>query len=301
MSPESPQLSIVTVNWNVKDLLLRMISSVPRAAAHLSFEVIVVDNASADGSAEAVRALHPEVLVIRSPENLGFSRGNNLGFLRSKGELVAFVNPDVELLPGSLERLASFLRARPLAGMVGPKITRPDGAVQSEPGTLPGLRTVLSVLPGAFRLEQALFRKIPPSTPVRCGYLHGSCFMFRRRAYEAIGLMPTLTFMYGEEILIGRRLKDAGFDVWYVPDVEVRHDDDASADKRWTPPEKEIVRRKAYTEIMREVLSPNEFRAWNAIMLARSASSFVRSPLGKGPERAFVEIHARSARRSASK
>lgn len=293
---ESPELSIVTVNWNVKDLLLRMISSVPRAAGHLSHEVVVVDNASADGSADAARESFPRAIIIKSPENLGFARGNNLGFQSSRGELVAFVNPDVELPPGSLERLATFLRARPLAGMVGPKIVKPDGEVQSAPGPLPSVRTVLGVLPGAYRLEQA-FRPPPPEAPVRCGYLHGSCFVFRRRAYEAIGRMPTLTFMYGEEILMGRRLKDAGFDAWYVPDVEVVHQDDASANKRWAPTEKDLVRRRAYAITMRAVLSGRQFLLWNSIMLTRSLGALATVDSKKRTiAKELLRIHLEAAR-----
>src|SRR6476469_6619507 len=95
--PDPPVVSVVTVNYKVPDLVDELIASVPQAAQQLSFEIIVVDNASGDGSVERLRQRHPEVRVIASDVNLGFGRGNNLGVEHARGAFLALVNPDVVL------------------------------------------------------------------------------------------------------------------------------------------------------------------------------------------------------------
>ena len=276
VAKEGPiDVSIITVNWNVRELVKAMIESIPAAVGPLRFEVIVVDNASKDGSVDMLRAEFPEVTTIASPDNLGFARGNNLGFERSKGDVVAFVNPDMVLAPGSILGLVEFLRARPKVGMVGPKIVLPDGFVQSEVKELPGPRTVLLALPGGSRVNAAIGKASGPSDPneaQRSGYLHGSCFALPRRAYEQIGLMPVLTFMYGEEVMMGHLLREHGYEVWYFPKVSVTHFDDASANKRWQPREKKVLKRTAHTVVMRRVLPAPLYFAWNSLMVSREAA-----------------------------
>ena len=128
MSSPRPDVSIVTVNYKVADLVGDLIRSVPRACGELSWEIIVVDNASGDGSVERLRADFPDVKVLASEANLGFGRGNNLGAERATGEFLALVNPDVVLPPSSLSQLIAFLRAHPRIGLVGPRVQLPAGS-----------------------------------------------------------------------------------------------------------------------------------------------------------------------------
>src|SRR5689334_8644963 len=140
-------VTVVSVNYKVPEHLGHMIDSVERAAGHLSYEIVVVDNASGDGSVEVLRGRFPHVRLIASEENLGFARGNNLGAAAARGRHLALVNPDVVLSPGSLEHLVRFLDDRPRAGMVGPKVLLPSGEVQSFAAELPSSWDVLVALP----------------------------------------------------------------------------------------------------------------------------------------------------------
>lgn len=277
MTPEpsngTPVVSVVTVNYKVADLVAKLVASVPAAAGMLSFEIIVVDNASGDGSVEALRRDCPQAHVIASAENLGFARGNNLGVSRARGSFLALVNPDVVLPASSLVELIQFLRERPRAGLVGPKVVLPDGSTQSSPKPLPSVWEVLRVLPGVWRAERALNDTLncsPSDRPVQCGVVHGSCMIYRAEAFHAAGGMPRNIFMYGEEPIMGHRIKEAGFEVWYNPLVHVLHQDEACADKRWAPHQKALRKRNGHISAHSEIWPRPLSVTWNALMAARA-------------------------------
>ena len=123
-------ISVVIVSWNVCELLLACIRSVISTQADLRVQIIVVDNASRDQSVEAVRREFPDVELIASDTNLGFSRGNNLGLGRAKGRYVFFLNPDTVLAEGALRRLVDFLEANRDFDVAGPRLVSPDGTSQ---------------------------------------------------------------------------------------------------------------------------------------------------------------------------
>jgi GT2 family glycosyltransferase len=299
-SSSSVDVSIVSVNYKVADLQLEMIRSVPAAAGPLSYETVIVDNASNDGGVEALRALGSEIQLIESSKNLGFAGGNNLGADAARGQYLALVNPDVVLEPGALAHLVDFLRARPRAGMVGPKIVLPDGTVQSFAGRLPDSWDAVRALPGATRVERMLQRWMPSASgstePVRCGVIHGSCMVLSRTAWDAIGGMPTDTFMYGEEQLLGHRLERAGYEVWYDPRVGVRHDHESSANKAFASHPKALRKRHAHIVVRAAVLPRASFLAWNGVLATRDlASCLVSRVIGSGEARErwdFVRLHA---------
>lgn len=301
--PELPVVSVVTVNYKVAELVDELIASVPQAAQDLSFEIIVVDNASGDGSVERLRQKHPEVQVIASEVNLGFGRGNNLGVDHAQGAFLALVNPDVVLAPGSLSTLVAFLRERPQVGLVGPRIELPDGTTQSLPLKVPdGWDAVMSVVPGGSRLARLLAKAPSHERPQRCGVVHGSCWVFRREAYLAAGGMPSNIFMYGEELIMGHRLKEAGYEVWYNPVVHVLHQDDASADKRWVPHEKALRKRNGWISANAEIWPRSWGITWNAFMAARHLSRAATALLAvdKASSKrhlAFVRLHLSGMRR----
>ena len=279
--PDAPVVSIVTVNYKVPDLVGHLIASVPAAAQGLPFEIIVVDNASEDGSVEQLRRHHPDVRVIDSPINLGFGRGNNLGVESSRGSYLALVNPDVVLPPGSVAELVRFLEERPLVGLVGPRVELPDGRTQSSAEPLPTGWDVLRVLPGASRATHLIrgAARRAPTVPQACGLVHGSCMLFRRSAYLAAGGMPRNIFMYGEEPIMGHRLKEAGYEVWYNPLVSVLHQDDACADKRWVPHQKALRKRNGHISAHCEIWPRPLSVTWNALMAARELSRAAMSAL----------------------
>jgi GT2 family glycosyltransferase len=278
-----PDFSIVSVNYKVADLLRLLVESVPGAAGDRSFEIVVVDNASSDGVVEMLRDGYPHVRVIESGSNLGFAGGNNLGVSHAKGRYIALVNPDVVLSPRSLEALARFLDEHPRAGMIGPKIVLPDGSTQSFAGALPSSWDVVDALPAGRLIARTLRHRASAvngsDRAVRCGIIHGSCMVFTREAFERIGGMPRDTFMYGEELLLGHRLQQAGFEVWYVPSVHVVHREESSANLRFEPHEKALRKRWAHAVARAQILPFPSFIAWNAILASRALAAGLRAKL----------------------
>ena len=131
------KISVIIVSWNAREYLRECLASVAATARDDVSETIVIDNASADGSAEMVSREFPEVILIRSKENLGFAAANNLGLQRARGEVLALVNSDVVLHPNCLRTLQAFLERHEDVGIVGPRIVGRDGQVQSSCRRLP--------------------------------------------------------------------------------------------------------------------------------------------------------------------
>ncbi|MBK9229849.1 MAG: glycosyltransferase [Anaerolineae bacterium] len=127
---QQPTLSVIIVTWNVGPLLLRTLERLPDACAGLTWETIVVDNASGDGSQQAVRAAFPAVTYLYNDSNPGYAKANNQGLARAQGDFLLLLNPDTEPEPGSLAGLVQFLHAHPAAGIVGPALVLADGAPQ---------------------------------------------------------------------------------------------------------------------------------------------------------------------------
>ncbi|PID79833.1 glycosyl transferase [bacterium DOLJORAL78_65_58] len=226
----APRLSIVIVSWNTRDLLRHCLASLPAACGPLEHQVLVVDNASADGSDAMVEREFPHCRLIRSGGNLGFSRGNNLAFPHCRGEYVLLLNPDTVCPAGSLATLVAFAAARPGLGAVTPRLTTADGRPTITYGYFPrarhhwlGFGDPLRLLPGRFLQERVTH--IPadeePSQPVE--YIAGACFLIPRAVLADIGPLDERFFMYFEETDWCWRLKQSGRRVWYCADCEVVH------------------------------------------------------------------------------
>ncbi len=132
-------ISVVVVAWNAKSYLELCLESLEKAPPQRSMEILVVDNASTDGTAEMVETRFPWVKLIRSAENLGFAKGNNVAIRRCQGRYIALVNPDVIVFPGCLDALADFLDQNPKVGNVGPRVLNPDMTLQSSCRRFPTL------------------------------------------------------------------------------------------------------------------------------------------------------------------
>src|ERR1017187_8350071 len=132
-------ISVIIVNWNTKDFLEQCLTSLTLTPSNRSIETIVVDNGSSDGSPEMVEDKFPQVKLIRSHENLGFARANNLGIQNSSGRYISLVNSDVKVLPGCLDALADYLDRNPGVGNVGPRILNGDMSLQSSCRRFPSL------------------------------------------------------------------------------------------------------------------------------------------------------------------
>jgi GT2 family glycosyltransferase len=226
----SVEISVVIVNWNGKQFLEGCLESLGTARPRRSMEVLVVDNASTDRSAEMVETKFPWVKLIKSAENLGFAKGNNVAIRQCQGRYIALVNPDVVVFPGCLDALAEFLDKNPQVGNVGPRVFNPDMTQQSTCRRFP---TLWNNFCSATRLER-LFMSSPFFTGEHMFYfshdrtravdvLVGCFTMIRREAFDAVGLLDEDLFMYGDDVDWCRRAWDAGWQVVFHPEGQAIH------------------------------------------------------------------------------
>lgn len=226
----APTLSILIVNWNTRDLTLDCLRSLAAARLSVPHEIILVDNASADGSADAVAAAFPAVTLIRNAENVGFARANNQAFEASRGELILLLNSDTLVAPGQIEKLAAFLETHPKAGVVGPKLLNPDGSFQlsATPFVTPWdvyfeyARFPRPLQPEAQKRPRRLYA-FEPWRAMEVDYVIGAAFLIRRAVIDQVGLLDDQYFMYGEEQDWCARAKAAGWEVWFDPEATVTH------------------------------------------------------------------------------
>jgi GT2 family glycosyltransferase len=224
-------ISVVIVGWNARHYLELCLQSIADAPPHRSMEIIVVDNASSDGSSEMITAKFPAVKLIRSEENLGFAKGNNVGIRQCQGRYIALVNPDVIVFPGCLDALADFLDQNPKVGDVGPRVLNPDMTQQSTCRRFPTLWNNFSSAAGLatafkksriFAGEHMWFFSHDRTLPV--DVLVGCFSMIRRETFDEVGLLDENLFMYGDDVDWCRRAWKAGWQVVFFPGGRAIHD-----------------------------------------------------------------------------
>ena len=241
MSHES-MLVIIIVSWNVRELLRVCLQSLLRfPASTLRQEIIVVDNASSDGSVEMVRSYFPIVHVIANETNKGFTGGNNDG-LRLADSLIAeavhadtyhflfLLNPDTEVQAGTLDQLSAYANVHPAVGLIGPQLRYGDHSLQSSRRRFPTLRVALFESSWLQRfasqkeLHQFYMRDKTDDEPCEVDWVVGAAMFVRHKAYQQVGLLDEANFfMYSEETDWCKRMKDAGWGVAYLPQAEVVH------------------------------------------------------------------------------
>ena len=226
------RLSIVIVNWNTRELLAECLASIDAYPPPCACEVIVVDNASQDGSASMVEQRFPNVRVIANAVNRGFPAANNQAITVSGGRYVLLLNSDAAVLPGTLDRLVRFMDAHPKVGALGAKLLNPDGSFQASYADFPSLATELSLMTGASRLligpHAPSPRPRPNETARPVDWVGGAAMLVRASALEGVGLMDEGYFLYSEETDWCWRFWQAGWEVWYDPDSAVIHHGGAS-------------------------------------------------------------------------
>lgn len=228
-------LSICIVNWNTCDLLEACLRSIERYPPPEPFEVIVVDNASTDGSAERVRAMFPKVILIANTENRGYAGANNQAIQRAQGEFILLLNPDTEVHPQTFARALAFLRQNPQVGAIGAKQIFPDGRIQSSLRAFP--------TPLYLMFEVLGFAKLFPRHPLFSAYRYGwfdyerpievdqpmgTFLMVRRAVVEQVGLMDEAFPLFFNDVDWCYRIRQAGWKIMYVPDVVITHHGGAS-------------------------------------------------------------------------
>ncbi len=225
------ELSVIIVSYNVRDYLRQALRSVIAAAAYIDHEITVVDNHSSDGSPEMAEKEFPNVRLIASGTNDGFSSACNRGIVASSGDHILVLNPDTYVRPDALERALSFMREHPDAGAAGARMTDGTGRFlpESKRG-FPSPLTSLFKITGMGRLfpRSALFNAYylgdkPADKICRADILTGAFMMIRREALEKSGLFDTAFFLYGEDIDLSWRIRKAGYFNYYLPDVNIIH------------------------------------------------------------------------------
>ncbi len=224
-------ISVVIVGWNARHYLELCLESLEAAPPRRSMETLVVDNASTDGSAEMIETRFPWVKLIKSGENLGFAKGNNLAIRQCQGRYIALVNPDVIVFPGCLDALADFLDQNPKVGNVGPRVFEPDMSMQSTCRRFPTLWNNFCDATGlATRFKNSRFFAgehmfyFSHDRTLKVDVLVG-CFSFiRREAFDAVGLLDEKMFMYGDDVDWCRRCWKAGWEVVFYPGAQAIHD-----------------------------------------------------------------------------
>lgn len=233
-----PDLSIVIVSWNVREWLRRCLQSVfTRGTVPLELEVIVVDNASADGSAAMVAREFPQVRLIANAQNRGFPAANNQGIAVSSGRYVMLLNPDTEVLGAALATMVAYLDTHPQVGALGPQLLNPDGSVQSSRRRFPTFWTAVfestwlqSWAPPGL-LERYYVRDRRDDEISEVDWVTGACLVVRREALEQVDGLDEGFFMYSEELDWCRRIKAAGWKVVYFPEARVVHHEGKSSEQ----------------------------------------------------------------------
>ena len=228
-----PLFSVVIVSFNTRDTTLRCLRTLEENLTGFGegeSEVIVVDNASSDGSVEAIKRDFPSVQLIASPVNEGFGVANNHAFARARGEFFLMLNSDAFVHPGAIETLLQFLRQPDNArvGAVGPRLLNEDGTLQASCWKFPS--------PGRAWLEAVGAARIFASHPKlgdyyrwahdetrRVDFVIGACILVRREVYEEVGGFDPEFFLYAEETDWQKRMEESGWSIAFCPDALVTH------------------------------------------------------------------------------
>jgi len=227
----NPRLSIIIVNYNVKEFLEQALQSIEKATVNLSAEVFVVDNHSVDESVKMVRQKYPRVRLIVNEQNAGFAAANNQALRQAQGDYLLVLNPDTLVQEDTFVTMIDYLDKHPDVGMAGCKILNPDGTLQLAcRRSFPTLRVALPKIFGLSRLfpRSKFFGKynltyLDPNQETSVDAVSGSFMMVRKKAMDEVGLLDESFFMYGEDLDWCYRFKQAGWDIKYVPDTKIIH------------------------------------------------------------------------------
>ncbi len=222
----APDVTVSIVSFNTRDLLRAALRAVS-VSTGVSCEIIVIDNGSADGSADMVETEFPDVHLIRSPDNRGFAAANNLAIRQARGRHVLLLNPDTEVRPDSVSTLAAYLDAHPRTGICGPRILHPDGSFQSCGYRFPSVWSEIRQSKHVNRLIKAIVGPesfVADSPEIRdVDWVDGACLMITRAVIDRIGPLDEQYFLYAEELDWCFNARKAGWNITAVPTTEIVH------------------------------------------------------------------------------
>ncbi len=232
-------LSIIIINWNTRQLLLQTVESVyANPPGDYSYEIIVVDNNSSDGSPEALTTACPGVRLIANRDNRGFGPANNQALKVASGRHSLLLNSDTIVQPGSLQKIIAFMDDHPQVGLCGVRVLNNDGTFQGSFADFLKLRSEFLILTGlGRRLKNKEYPSFNEAKSLESGSvatIQGAFMFARTEALRQIGWLDEQFFMYGEENDLSLRLKRAGWLTWYLADVTVIHLGGQSTRKNWS-------------------------------------------------------------------
>ncbi|MGZ8622723.1 MAG: glycosyltransferase family 2 protein [Actinomycetota bacterium] len=224
------ELAVVIVNYNTGTYLERCLASLERHRGDIAIDVLVIDNASRDGSHTAAVAAHPWVRLIENPENVYLSPAWNQGIRETSAPFVLLLNPDVEWWLGTLADLVAVATANPRAGMVGPMVRNSDGSTYESGRVFPSVTDAVGhAFLGTLRPDNPFTRRYhmdgwDRTTERAVDWISGCCMLVPREAFEEVGLLDEGFLLYGEELDLATRLRDASRTVLFTPEVEIVHE-----------------------------------------------------------------------------
>lgn len=222
---DQPLISFITICYNGLEDTRELVKSLQENIRSVSYEIIVVDNASTANEAEVLQTEFESITAIRSPRNIGFSGGNNLGIAVARGKYIFLINNDTYLQEDGLNYLVERLESNAMIGAVSPKIRFAFGAqnIQFAGYTPLSSITLRNALIGFGQADDIRF-----NTPAPTPYLHGAALMVKREVIEKVGVMPEIYFLYYEELDWCTQMTKAGYELWYEPRCTVFHKESQS-------------------------------------------------------------------------
>ncbi len=238
-SPGNPlDLSIVVVTFNTRELTRTCLQYIEKYRDGVSSEVWVADSASQDGTADMIAEEFSDFNLIRMQENLGFAAANNLALRKAEGRYILLLNPDAFLEAGALKKAVEFMDAHPKTGVLGCKLTDPDGSMQPSARMAPSLLNkflhvsgMAARFPGSRFFGRVDYSWWDHAEPRNVGWVVGAFFMIRRETLEQVGPLDDRYFLYFEEIDYCKTVHDAGWEVTFCPDIRIVHIGGQSSDK----------------------------------------------------------------------
>ena len=264
------KLSIIIVSWNVKKDLENCLNSLYKNQPSYPFEIIVVDNASADDTVNILKNDFPEVMMIANRNNLGFAAANNQGIERAKGQYILLLNPDTIVHSGSLDVLIEFMDENEDVGICGPKLLNTDGSIQRSIRRYPSFRgalhrhTVFKSL-GVFKSEYRrwLMKDFGQDGQRDVEQLMGAALMVRKSVLDEVGGMDERFFMYYEEVDLCYRIKQAGWRVVFLPQADITHLGGRSSEQ--VPVEKQLMAMTSLLKFFRKHRGKSMTAVFNCI------------------------------------
>jgi GT2 family glycosyltransferase len=242
----SAEIAIIIVNWNGGELLRRCLASLAQFPPRLPYEIVMVDNASTDGSREWLEGLGARVRLLANAENAGFGRATNQAFAATDAPLLFLLNSDAEVHAGAIDKLVETIKEDERIGVTGPRLINPDGTLQASVWRNPvtPLETIMTalrlykLLPRRLRGELLLGYHWPHAERRRARMLSGAALLVRRKLIDEVGGFDERFHMYGEDTEWSLRIVRAGWWMIFEPQATVLHHGGQSSAKRWTSLEK---------------------------------------------------------------